>query len=72
MSRPRLKCAACKKRIPNHEPDLILRRMADSDPTRATLTLLYHERCKNAALSRAAGDPALWRMTHRHIDPEAN
>jgi hypothetical protein len=72
MSRYRIKCAGCKERIPSHEPDLILRRMAESDPTKATLTLLYHERCKGAALSRVAGEPALWRMTHRYIDAVAN
>jgi hypothetical protein len=27
VSRPRIKCAACKKMIPDHEPDVVLRQL---------------------------------------------
>ncbi len=66
------RCAGCKKGIPRSEPDLILRRMSEKDPTRAALRLAYHVRCQGAALERAAGTPALWTMTHRYIEAEAN
>jgi hypothetical protein len=72
MSRPRTKCAACKKRIPESEPDLILRRMSEEDPTVSTLRLAFHERCKDAALERATDTPALWVMTHRYVEEMAN
>jgi hypothetical protein len=68
------RCAACRKRIPRSEPDLILRRMSEENPTVAALKLAFHERCKDAALERAASEatPALWLMTHRHVEAEAN
>ncbi len=68
-----LRCAGCNKRIPPSEPDLILRRMDLENPTRTALRLVYHERCSGAAIERAANQPpALWRMTHRYIEAEAN
>jgi hypothetical protein len=66
------RCAACRKRIPRSEPDLILRRMSEENPAVAALKLAFHERCKDAALERAASTPALWLMTHRHGEAEAN
>lgn len=66
------RCAGCNKRIPPSEPDLILRRMCEEDPMRTALRLVYHERCSAAAIERVAGTPALWHMTHRYIEPEAN
>jgi len=68
----RLRCAGCKKRITRGEPDLVLLRMAQENPTVTALRLVYHVRCQGAALERAAGVPALWRMTHRYIEAEAN
>ena len=66
------RCAGCKKCISPSEPDLVLRRMAPENPTMTALRLVYHVRCHGAALKRAAGVPALWRMTHRYIEAEAN
>jgi hypothetical protein len=66
------RCAGCKRRITKGEPDLILRRMAEENPTVTALKLVYHERCKDAALERATERPALWLMTHRYIEAEAN
>jgi hypothetical protein len=65
------RCAGCGRRIPRSEPDLILRRMDAEDPTRTALKLVFHERCKDAALERAASTPALWYMTHRYIEAVA-
>ena len=66
------RCAGCSKRIAKGEPDLILQRMAPEDPTVTALRLVYHVRCYAAALQRASEIPALWHMTHRYIDAEAN
>jgi hypothetical protein len=67
------RCAGCNKRITKGEPDLILRRMSEENPMVAALRLVYHVRCKDAALERVHGaPPAFWRMTHRYVDPEAN
>jgi hypothetical protein len=66
------RCAGCGRRIPRSEPDLILRRMDADNPTRTALKLAYHERCKDAVLQRIVDTPALWRMTHRHVEAEAN
>jgi hypothetical protein len=68
--RPR--CAGCKRRIPRSEPDLILRRMSEENPTVTALRLVYHERCKDAALKRITSTPALWRMTHRYVEAGVN
>ena len=67
--RPR--CAGCKRCITRGEPDLILRRMAEENPTVTSLRLVYHVRCRGAALERVTGTPALWRMTHRHVEAGA-
>jgi hypothetical protein len=66
------RCTGCKERITKGEPDLILRRMSDDNPTRTVLRLVFHERCKDAALERATEPPALWLMTHRYIEAGAN
>ncbi len=66
MSRSKIKCAACKKRIPAHEPDVMLRRL-DAERVR-----YYHTRCTEAALELVAGAPQVWVMTVRHIDMAAN
>ena len=67
-----LRCVGCKKRITNGKPALIPRRMDPENSTRAALRLVYHVRCQGVALERAARTPALWRMTHRYIEAEAN
>jgi hypothetical protein len=66
------RCAGCKKRTTRGEPNLILRRMAPENPTQTALRLVYHVRCYAAALERAGETPALWHMTHRHVEAEAN
>ena len=68
--RPR--CAGCKGRITRGEPDLVLRRMTPENPAATALRLVYHVRCQGAALERVTDKPALWRMTHRYIEAEAN
>jgi len=70
----RTRCAGCKRRISKGEPDLILRRMDPDNPMRTALKLVYHVRCQGAALEKAseAKPAALWHMTHRYIEAEAN
>jgi hypothetical protein len=67
-------CSGCGCCIPRSEPDLILRRMSEENPTVSTLRLVFHERCKDAALEQATSEatPALWVMSHRHVHAEAN
>jgi hypothetical protein len=66
MSRPKIRCSACRKRIPDHEPDVVLRRL-DGGVRR-----YYHTRCTRAALELVAETPAVWRMTVRHVEEMAN
>jgi hypothetical protein len=71
-TRTKPRCSGCGRRIPRSEPDLILRRYSP-DARRVELRRAYHERCKDAALEHVQGaKPALWRLTHRHIEAEAN
>jgi len=67
MSRPRaIRCAACKRRIPAHEPDVVLRRL-DGERRR-----YYHTRCTAAALELVTATPRAWLMTVRHIEEVVN
>jgi hypothetical protein len=66
VSRLRVKCAACKKRIPDHEPDVVLRRLEGG------IRRYYHTRCIGAALQLVAQVPDEWRMTVRHVEEMAN
>jgi hypothetical protein len=66
VSRLRVKCAACKKRIPDHEPDVVLRRLEGG------IRRYYHTRCTGAALELVAEAPAVWLMTVRHVKEMAN
>jgi hypothetical protein len=66
MSRPKIKCAACKKRIPESEPDVVLRQL-DGD-----LRRYYHTRCTGAALELVTAAPEVWLMTVRHVEELAN
>jgi hypothetical protein len=66
MSQSRIKCAACKKRIPESEPDVMLRQL-DSN-----LRRYYHTRCTGAALQLAADAPDVWVMSVRHVEELAN
>ena len=65
-TRPKIRCAACKKRIPAHEPDVVLRRL-DSESRR-----YYHTRCTSAALELVTEAPDVWIMSVRHVEELAN
>ena len=61
------KCVACEQPIPSSEPDAVLEDLATSRK------VYYHERCSMLAYMMVVLDePGAWRLTHRHIDPEAN
>ncbi len=62
----RLRCAACKKPIPDHEPDLVLRKLG-SEKLR-----YYHTGCGGAAQRRILEDPDVWHITVRHVHEEMN
>jgi hypothetical protein len=66
MSRPKIRCSGCRKRIPDHEPDVMLRQL-DGGRRR-----YYHTRCTGAALELVTGNPAVWRMTVRYVEEMAN
>ena len=65
-ARPKIRCAACKKRIPDHEPDVEVRRL-DSGQHR-----YYHTRCTSAALQLVTEAPDVWIMSVRHVEEMAN
>lgn len=67
MSRSRIKCAACKKRIPDHEPDLILQDLENEGRLR-----YFHTRCGDAAYKAAAEKPSAYLLTVRHVEEVAN
>lgn len=62
----RIKCSGCGRRMPACEPNLVLRK--DGSERRR----YYHERCFGFAQKLILSDPALWWMTHRHVDGELN
>jgi hypothetical protein len=66
VSRSKIRCSACKKRIPDHEPDVVLRRLEGG------IRRYYHTRCTEAALELVTEVPGAWRMTVRHIEEMAN
>lgn len=66
MSRPKIRCSACRKRIPDHEPDVVLRQL-DGGRRR-----YYHTRCTGAALELVTEAPEAWLMTVRHVEELAN
>jgi hypothetical protein len=66
MSRPKIRCSGCRKRIPESEPDVVLRRLEGG------VRRYYHTRCTGAALKLVTETPAVWRMTVRHIEEMAN
>lgn len=67
MSRTRIKCAHCKRRIRDHEPDLILQDLDNGARDR-----FFHTRCGDAAAAAAARKPAAYQLTVRHIEAVAN
>ena len=66
MSRPRIRCSACKKRIPDHDPDVVLRRLGGEG------CRYYHTQCTGAALKLVTQVPDVWSMTVRHVEEMAN
>ena len=66
MSRTKIKCAGCKKRIAESEPDVVLRRLEGG------VRRYYHTRCTGAALELVTETPDAWRMTVRHVEEMAN
>ena len=66
MSWPKIRCSGCRKRIPDHEPDVVLRRLEGG------VRRYYHTRCTRAALELVAETPAVWCMTVRHVEEMAN
>jgi hypothetical protein len=67
MSRQRVtRCAACQKRIRDHEPDLVLQDLAGGKQR------FYHTRCGGAAYAEVAGKLGGYLLTVRRIEAEAN
>jgi hypothetical protein len=67
-SRTKIQCAACGKRIRDHQSDLILEDLED-DRGRPRY---FHSRCGAAAYAAAAQEPVLYRLTHRYIEGVMN
>jgi hypothetical protein len=66
-SRPKvIRCAACEKRIPDHEPDLVLQDLDGGLPR------FFHTRCGGAAYAAAAEKPGGHLLTVRHVEEMAN
>jgi hypothetical protein len=65
-ARPKIHCAACQERIPDHEPDVELRRL-DGEQRR-----YYHTRCTSDALELVTEAPEVWIMSVRHVEEMAN
>ena len=67
MARTRIKCASCGGRIPDHEPDLVLRDLEGTDRPR-----YFHTRCGEAAYTAVAESPSAYLLTVRHVEEVAN
>ena len=62
------RCAHCKRRIRNYEPDLILEHLEDNHGR----PRFFHTTCGGAAYTAAAQEPAVYRLTVRHVQAVAN
>ncbi len=60
------RCAACGKRVRDHEPDLVLQDL-DGGPKR-----FFHTRCGGAAYAAVAEKLGGYLLTVRHVEAEAN
>ena len=67
MSRSKINCAACGKRIRDHQSDLVLRDLDNGGQDR-----YYHTTCAAAAYAVAAQRPAVYRLTHRYVEGSLN
>ena len=73
LTRTRPKCAGCKRPIPVHAPDLLVRELSEENPRLVTLTLRFHEQCAPAAVDFITERPAaMYRITHRYVTGERN
>ena len=63
--RTRIKCASCKKRIPNSEPDYVL-----VDHTSGKRRF-YHVRCA-LAMVKLVKPGGVYSAIYRDVNPEAN
>ncbi len=66
-TRSKIRCAACKKMILDHEPDLILRNLDNAGGGRPRY---FHTRCGAAAYAAVMDSPSLYRLTVRHVEEE--
>jgi len=64
--RKRIRCAACQKLIPDHEPNVVLRQLEGG------ARRYYHTRCTSAALQLVTEAPDVWIMSVRHVEEMAN
>jgi hypothetical protein len=62
----RHRCAACKKRISAHEPDIMPRCLGTEE------ALYFHTRRAAGAVCVSMLEPEVWFMTVRHVEEEAN
>jgi hypothetical protein len=67
-SRSRIKCHHCKRRLRNHEPDLVLRDLDDNGGR----DRFYHTSCGAATYAAAAQKPSAYLLTVRHIEEVAH
>lgn len=70
-----IKCEACGKRIPSHEPDLVLqdiKGLRHGEEAGAGAPRFFHERCGKAAVSVVLGGPGGHVLTTRSVDEGAN
>ncbi len=61
-----LRCAACSKRIREHQPDL------EVLETSTERVRHYHERCGGAAYAAAKQRGGIWLATHRYVEHSEN
>jgi len=60
-------CVNCKQPIPRSEPDVVLEDLKEGGRG------YFHERCSMSAyVLLELDEPRAWRITHRHVDAEAN
>jgi hypothetical protein len=65
-AKSKVRCAACKTRITDHEPDVELRRLDDEQRR------YYHTRCTSDALELVTEAPEVWIMSVRHVEEMTN
>ncbi len=66
-TKSKTKCAACGRRIRDHEPDLVLRDLDNGGRAR-----YFHTRCGGAAYAAVMDSPSVYALTVRHVEEVAN